>query len=102
MLAPDKDFFPEVEVSLLHDLGDGRSMYSFVDLLAETPAGWLIVDHKSSTRRKSAWCDEALQHAGQLEAYHDALVAAGRDVAACYIHFAVTGGLVEVKLSHAV
>ena len=91
----------EVEVPLLHDLGDGRSMRGFVDLLAETPAGWLIVDHKSSPRRKSAWRDEALQHAGQLEAYHDALVAAGRDVAACYIHFAVTGGLVEVELSHA-
>ena len=58
----------EVEVPLLHDLGDGRSMRGFVDLLAETPAGWLIVDHKSSPRRKSAWCDEALQHAGQLEA----------------------------------
>ena len=37
----------------------------------------------------------------RIEAYHDALVAAGRDVAACYIHFAVTGGLVEVELSHA-
>ena len=44
----------EVEVPLLHDLGDGRSMRGFVDLLAETPAGWLIVDHKSSPRRKSA------------------------------------------------
>ena len=91
----------EVEVPVRHDLGDGRVVRGSIDLLAETPAGWLIIDHKSSPQRKSTWRDEALQHSGQLRAYRDALAAAGRKTAACYIHFAVTGGLVEVRLGEA-
>ena len=35
-----------VEVPLHHELGDGRA--ALVDLLAETDAGWFIVDHKAS------------------------------------------------------
>ena len=89
----------EVEVPLGHELGDGHAVRGFVDLLAETADGWLIIDHKSSPQRKSTWRDEALKHSGQLKAYRDTLAAAGRKTAACYIHFAVTGGLVEVKFS---
>ena len=89
----------EVEVPLGHELGDGHTVRGFVDLLAETADGWLIIDHKSSPQRKSTWRDEALKHSGQLKAYRDVLAAAGRQTAACYIHFAVTGGLVEVKFS---
>ena len=87
----------DVEVPLRHELDDGRSVRGFVDLLAQTEHGWLIIDHKSSPQRKSTWKDEALKHAGQLMAYRDALSAAGYTVAGCYIHFAVTGGLVEVR-----
>ena len=86
----------DVEVPMRHELEDGRSVRGFVDLLAETEGGWLIVDHKSSPQRKSTWTAEALKHAGQLLAYRQALCAAGYAVAGCHIHFAVTGGLVEV------
>ena len=89
----------EVEVPIHHELGDGRAIRGLVNLLAETDAGWLAIDHKSSPQRKSTWQDEALKHSGQLDAYRKALEAAGRRVAACYIHFAVTGGMVEVKFS---
>ena len=89
----------EVEVPLGHELSGGHAVRGFVDLLAETADGWLIIDHKSSPQRKSTWRDEALKHSGQLKAYRDVLAAAGRKSGACYIHFAVTGGLVEVKFS---
>lgn len=88
----------EVEVPILHRLADGRVVRGYVDLLAETADGWLIIDHKSSPQRKSAWRRDALGHAGQLAAYRDALLAAQRKVAGCWVHFAVTGGLVEVRL----
>ena len=70
-------------------------------LLAETAAGWLIIDHKSSPQPKSTWRRDALGYAGQLAAYRDALLAAERKVAGCWVHFAVTGGLVEVRLDGA-
>ena len=89
----------EVEVPLHHELDDGRAVRGAVDLLAETDSGWLVIDHKSSPQHKSTWQDEALKHSGQLDAYRKALEAAGRKVAGCYIHFAITGGMVEVKFS---
>ena len=91
----------EVEVPVSHRRQDGRVVKGFVDLLAETPDGWLVIDHKSSPQARSAWPDEALQHAGQLGAYRDALVAAGRNVAGCYVHLAVTGTLVRIDIAEA-
>ncbi len=88
----------QVEAPVLHRLADGRVVRGFVDLLAETPDGWLIIDHKSSPQSKATWRKEALAYAGQLAAYHDALIAANHKVAGCWVHFAVTGALVEVKL----
>ena len=87
----------EVEVPIVHAFDDGRVVRGFVDVLAETPQGWLVIDHKSSPQPASRWSEEALQHSGQLATYAGALRAAGRKVARCLVHFAVTGGLVEVR-----
>ena len=69
----------EVEVPILHRLADGRVVRGFVDLLAKTAAGWLIIDHKSSPQPKSTWRRDALGYAGQLAAYRDALLAAAAE-----------------------
>ena len=86
----------QVEVPILHALDDGRVVRGFVDVLAETENGWLVIDHKSSPQPPAKW-PEATKYSGQLTAYRTALIAAGRNVAGCFIHFAVTGGLVEVR-----
>ena len=91
----------EIEVPILHPLADGRVVRGFVDLLVETADGWLVIDHKSSPQPKSTWRQDALGYAGQLAAYRAALLAAQRKVAGCWVHFAVTGGLVEVRLDGA-
>ena len=88
----------QVEAPVFYRLADGRVVRGFVDLLAETADGWLVIDHKSSPQSKATWRKDALAYAGQLAAYRDALVAAKRKVAGCWVHFAVTGGLVEVEL----
>ena len=87
----------QVEVPIRHALDDGRVVRGFIDVLAETAQGWLVIDHKSSPRPRSKWREEALKHSGQLAAYRDALTAAGRNPAGCFVHFAVTGGFVEVR-----
>ena len=73
-----------------------------MDVLAETATeGWLVIDHKSSPSPRSRAGrrrGRSGRYAGQLGAYRDALLAAGRDVAGCYIHFAVTGGLVRIDI----
>lgn len=89
----------EVEVPILHALDDGRVVRGFVDVLAETPEGWLVIDHKSSPLPPSKWPEEALKYSGQLAAYRAALRASDRKVAGCLLHFAVTGGLVQVHMA---
>lgn len=70
----------------------------WIDVLLETDAGWLIIDHKSSPRPRSEWKDEALAYSGQLASYAHSLREAGLTVAGCWVHFPISGGLVEVVI----
>ena len=85
------------EWPMLMKFGD-RLMTGTADLLFDSPAGWIIVDHKSYPGPKSQWVREAEGYAGQLKAYADALTrATGRPVAGTYINFVIGGGVVELQ-----
>ena len=90
----------EHPVELLED--NGQVLHGWIDLLLETEAGWIVVDHKSSPRPRSEWRDEAAEHSGQLAAYARALRGAGLGFAGCWVHLPVSGGLVEVVLAEEV
>ncbi len=79
-------------------LENGQTVRGYADLLVDTADGVHIIDHKSSPRPRSEWVAEALAYSGQLRAYRNALSAAGERVAGTWIHFVVTGALVEVML----
>ncbi len=85
------------EYPVAHRLHDGRVVRGWIDVLLETPDGCVVIDHKSSPRPKSEWRDGALEHSGQLAAYRAALEAAGLTVHECWIHFPVSGGLVQIE-----
>ena len=85
-----------VEYPVAHLLDDGRHAAGRVDVVLETDAGPVILDHKSSPLAESDWPAEALRHSGQLAAYRDAFGAAGQP-ASTWIHFAVSGGAVRVQ-----
>ncbi|HEX7080640.1 MAG TPA: UvrD-helicase domain-containing protein [Gammaproteobacteria bacterium] len=87
-----------VECPIVHRLDDGCVVRGAIDVLVETDAGWIVIDHKSSPRPRVEWPTEAAGHSGQLAAYRSALEAAGRKVASCWIHFPVGGGIVRVAL----
>ena len=72
----------------------------WTDLLLETDAGWIVIDHKSSPRPRPEWAAEAIGYSGQLAAYVTALRASGMECAGCWLHLPVGGGLVEVVLPH--
>ena len=79
---------------------NGQVLRGWIDLLAETAAGWIVIDHKSSPRPRSEWADEAVGYSRQLAAYVSALRAAGMECAGCWLHLPVGGALVEVVLPH--
>jgi ATP-dependent helicase/nuclease subunit A len=85
----------EYPVSVINE--QGQEAQGFIDLIIETEKGWIIIDHKSSPAPRSEWEANALKYSGQLDVYRRAIEqATAKPVLECWIHFAVTGGLVEV------
>ena len=86
-----------VEYPVSQALPDGRAVRGIVDVLLDTEAGWVLIDHKSSPRPRNEAASEAKAHSGQIENYRRALVAAGIPVEQTFIHFPVTGMLVRLE-----
>ena len=81
---------------------DGQSVVGSIDLVWQTPAGDVLVDFKTNPQGASAVLDRQNPHfagryCGQLDAYTDALTAAGETVLARYIYYPVSSLLVEIK-----
>ena len=75
---------------------EGQQLMGFMDLVLETGAGWVVIDHKTFPGPRSKWREEALSYSGQLAAYAEALTRSGRTVAGVWIHFVVGGGLLRI------
>jgi ATP-dependent helicase/nuclease subunit A len=76
----------------------GQLVSGFIDLLLETSDGWVIIDHKTYPGASTDWSAKAQSYSGQIRAYAAALKATDRQVASAWIHFAVGGGMLELKL----
>ncbi len=73
-----------------------RRIAGSIDLLLETPQGFVVIDHKSFPGRAEHWPQRALDNAPQLLTYAAALQMAGGTVLGTFIHFTIGGGIVEV------
>jgi len=75
----------------------GQVVSGLIDMLVETAGGYILIDHKASPRATADWENIALGYSGQLKAYADGIAkTTDRPVLSTRIHFALTGGLVEV------
>ncbi len=75
----------------------GQIITGWIDLLLENEQGFVLIDHKASPRPRSEWGDIALSYSAQLAAYAEGIRRITRKpVLGQWIHFAVSGGLVEV------
>ncbi|MFO7553449.1 MAG: UvrD-helicase domain-containing protein [Haliea sp.] len=89
--------YPEHPVCYVNS--DDQIVDGWIDLLLETAAGYVIIDHKASPRGRGDWQEVALGYSGQLQAYAEGVTrTSGKPVLGTWIHFGVTGGLVEVCL----
>lgn len=94
---PGATWHREIPVSAFVDTAHGRRRIAgTIDLLLETPAGFVIVDHKSFPGRASEWEERALGYAPQLMTYSRAIVRAGGTVVGMFVHFLIGGGIVEI------
>jgi len=83
---------------------DGQTIVGSIDLVWQTEEGDILVDFKTCPMGPMAVLDSESEHyagwyAGQLDAYQDALEAAGEKVLKRYIYYPVSGLLVDVLSS---
>lgn len=80
---------------------DGQTIMGSIDLVWQTQEGDILVDFKNNPMATKYILDPDNKHfagwyAGQLDAYQDALEAAGENVLQKYIYYPVSGLLVEI------
>ena len=79
-------------------LDSGQILVGRIDLLLETDAGWILIDHKSSPQGSSHWPELAAEHGGQLDAYAKAVeLASGRPVLERWLYLPVAAGALRVE-----
>lgn len=92
---PEHAAFPEFPVQSV--LPNGQVMNGRIDLLLDTPSGWVLIDHKSNPQGASVWDDLAQKYAGQLNAYAGAITrATGRPVIERWLFLPVSGYCLKV------
>lgn len=78
-------------------LPNGQVMNGRIDLLLDTPQGWVLFDHKANPQGRSTWGDLAKEYTGQLDAYSAAITrATGRPVSERWLYLPVSGGGIRI------
>ena len=99
--AIEENFKPisyATEYPVQYENEQGQLLTGWIDLLVETEAGYVIIDHKASPQARSEWGEIVVGYSGQLDAYAKAVKqATGVSVASSWIHFGITGGLVSCQ-----
>ena len=77
---------------------DGTRLRGRIDLLVDTPEGWILIDHKSNPGGASAYEMLAQEHGPQLAAYADALLrATGKPVREQWLYLPVAARALQVS-----
>jgi ATP-dependent exoDNAse (exonuclease V) beta subunit len=86
-----------VEVPVEADRADGTRLRGRIDLLVDTPDGWVLIDHKANPGGTSR--DEAIvqEHGSQLSAYAEAIEkCTGKQVKEQWLYLPVAGRAVKL------
>ncbi len=90
---------PVAELPVESIRANGQVLRGRIDLLLDTPNGWVVLDHKTFPGPSSEWQSVAMEHGGQLQAYATAVAkATGRSVAEVWITFPIGGGAVRLSV----
>jgi ATP-dependent helicase/nuclease subunit A len=85
------------EVPLSARMPTGTILRGFADLVVESDAGFVLIDHKSFPGDLAAAAERAATYWGQLHAYADAIArATGRSHLGSFVHLPISGAVVEL------
>ena len=97
---PDAVWWREVPIDAVVESRHGtRRVSGIIDLLLETRAGCVILDHKTFPgSTEAAWRAKCSGFVPQLATYAELVSRVeGKHVAACWVHLPVGGGMLEVR-----
>lgn len=91
------DCKPLAEIPVKASLSNGQILNGRIDLLLETAAGYVLIDHKSFPGGKDQWGKLAQEYGGQLAAYAQAIEnATGNPVLEQWLFLPVAGHVFQV------
>jgi len=86
-----------------HLLENGQLVSGWIDVLIENREGWIIIDHKSSSKPSKMLETEALKYSGQLLAYKNGVEAASKKtVLSSWVHFPISGIMMNIELTDSI
>jgi len=87
------------EWPLAERLSSGTVVQGVADLVARTPAGLVLVDHKTFPGSLDAAVERLPDYAGQLSTYASAVAqGTGERVASTWIHLPILGVIAEIRV----
>jgi ATP-dependent exoDNAse (exonuclease V) beta subunit len=88
---------PNAEIAVQSLLESGQVLNGRIDLLLETTAGWILIDHKSSQLAPEHWDQLATEYGAQIDAYGNSVEQAShKKVLENWIFLPVAGGALSV------
>jgi ATP-dependent helicase/nuclease subunit A len=93
---------PWVEAPVSRSLANGQRVAGRMDLLLRTAAGWILLDHKSTSQSRQQAAELATQHSGQLAAYRETIEAVTQlPVKETWLVLPVAGAAIRVMVENA-
>jgi ATP-dependent helicase/nuclease subunit A len=87
----------QAEIDVQQVLPSGQVLKGRVDLLLETDAGWVVIDHKSAKLPPALWGEFAAKHAAQVNDYARAVAqVSGKPVCAQWLFLPIAGGAIRL------
>lgn len=94
------DARPHAEIAVQSILPSGQVLNGRIDLLLETKAGWILIDHKSSQLAPDHWDKLATEYGAQMAAYAKAVEQAfGQKIVENWLSLPVAGGALRIDFS---
>jgi ATP-dependent exoDNAse (exonuclease V) beta subunit len=91
---------PNAEIAVQSLLKSGQVLNGRIDLLLETTAGWILIDHKSSQLAPEHWDQLATEYGAQIGAYEKAVEhVSQKRVLERWIFLPVAGGGLSLMVS---
>ncbi|MCB1657230.1 MAG: UvrD-helicase domain-containing protein [Pseudomonadales bacterium] len=76
---------------------NGQQLSGQIDLLLDTPQGWILIDHKANPSGSNKWNELAQKHSGQLAAYSQAIhQSSGQPVIEHWLYMPVAAGAIRI------